>query len=254
MTESHDKYSAASRKRAEELADYFWTHQKDASLGLEADDIKLTAWALKAYALSAERDSIIEECAQVVQAKHDELAKRSYPAPAILLTLVKAIRALQGPSAAQGTINQCDGCQRGLPIRDGKYHDLTGQFGAYPGEVMTCTADRYLAPSSARDTKERRQIVGDIVELTAVLQGNASALDLLNRVAGAAFAGLDAPASAIRAPTERELLKLLVDYHDNQASGAEAMGVDGSVKYHDRQSAKFKAMLEKLPATEGRSA
>lgn len=43
----------------------------------------------------------VEECAMVVKAKHDELAKRAYPPPAILMTLVEEIRALKGtPSAA----------------------------------------------------------------------------------------------------------------------------------------------------------
>lgn len=40
-------------------------------------------------------------------------------------------------------INQCDGCQRGLPVVNGK-HDLTGTAGSYPGEVMACTKDRYV--------------------------------------------------------------------------------------------------------------
>lgn len=45
----------------------------------------------------------VEECAMVVKAKHDELAKRAYPPPAILMTLVEEIRALKGtPSAAPG--------------------------------------------------------------------------------------------------------------------------------------------------------
>ncbi|MHB1328011.1 MAG: hypothetical protein ACYC2K_07400 [Gemmatimonadales bacterium] len=43
-------------------------------------------------AVRAER----EACAQVLQAKHEELAKRSYPPPAILLTMAEAIRARNG--------------------------------------------------------------------------------------------------------------------------------------------------------------
>lgn len=50
-------------------------------------------------------------------------------------------------------INQCDGCQRGLPIRDGK-HDLTG-VGSYRGEVMACTANRYVS-QDAKDAARWR--------------------------------------------------------------------------------------------------
>lgn len=39
-------------------------------------------------------------------------------------------------------MNQCDGCNRGLPVVNGN-HYLTG-IGSYPGEVMGCTAARYF--------------------------------------------------------------------------------------------------------------
>ena len=39
-------------------------------------------------------------------------------------------------------MNQCDGCRRGAPLKNGM-HDLTGTQGSYPGEMMGCSADRY---------------------------------------------------------------------------------------------------------------
>lgn len=47
--------------------------------------------------------------------------------------------------------NQCDGCQRGLPVKyriegGGPIHELSGELGAYPGEVISCTAERYHQP------------------------------------------------------------------------------------------------------------
>ena len=47
--------------------------------------------------------------------------------------------------------NQCDGCARGAPLRDGKYHDLTGFVGSYSGEVMSCTRQRYPLFTDAYD-------------------------------------------------------------------------------------------------------
>lgn len=38
-------------------------------------------------------------------------------------------------------LNQCDGCRRGAPLKDG-VHELSGQ-GTYPGEKMACTKERY---------------------------------------------------------------------------------------------------------------
>lgn len=75
-----------------------------------------------------------------------------------------------------------------------------------------------------------------------------------DRAAFEAFAISEGFTRSAKPPTERELLQLLVDYHDNQASGAEAMGVDGSVKYHDKQRAIFQAMLDKRAIAEGRGA
>ena len=40
-------------------------------------------------------------------------------------------------------LNQCDGCQRGIPVING-VHKLVG-IGNYPNEVMGCTADLYRA-------------------------------------------------------------------------------------------------------------
>lgn len=56
---------------------------------------------VKAAQSATERSAIIEECAQVMQRKHEELAKRSYPPPTILLEMRDAIRALDrtSPSA-----------------------------------------------------------------------------------------------------------------------------------------------------------
>lgn len=52
------------------------------------------------------------------------------------------------PSADEQAVNQCDGCQRGLPIVNGM-HELTGQAGSYDGEKMACTKDRYTHPRAA---------------------------------------------------------------------------------------------------------
>ena len=45
-------------------------------------------------------------------------------------------------STPRESINQCDGCMRGIPVKDG-LHDLTGEVGAYPGEKMWCTKELY---------------------------------------------------------------------------------------------------------------
>ena len=63
---------------------------------------------------------------------------------------------IQARLSHTATINQCDGCQRGLPLREGKYHDLTGEVGCYPGEVISCTADRYAQPSATATTGEKK--------------------------------------------------------------------------------------------------
>lgn len=42
----------------------------------------------------------------------------------------------------RNALNQCDGCRRGLPVKDG-LHDLTGEVGSYPGEKMWCTKELY---------------------------------------------------------------------------------------------------------------
>lgn len=44
-------------------------------------------------------------------------------------------------------MNQCDGCQRGLPIIKGK-HYLIG-IGSYPGEVQACTRYLYKSETTA---------------------------------------------------------------------------------------------------------
>ncbi len=43
-----------------------------------------------------ERAQVIEECAAIIDAKYDELAKRSYPPPSILRELSAALRQLKG--------------------------------------------------------------------------------------------------------------------------------------------------------------
>ncbi len=46
------------------------------------------------------------------------------------------------PSRPVAVINQCDGCRRGLPVKDGWIH--RGADG--PWDVIACTKDRYAAP------------------------------------------------------------------------------------------------------------
>lgn len=50
--------------------------------------------------------------------------------------------------------NQCDGCQSGWPTRDGVHMVI----GGYPGELQSCTADRYplrWCDAQCRDDWER---------------------------------------------------------------------------------------------------
>lgn len=48
-----------------------------------------------------------------------------------------------------GRVNQCDGCRRGAPLKNGT-HDLTGFEGSYPGEKMSCTAKLYIEAGAKR--------------------------------------------------------------------------------------------------------
>ena len=68
--------------------------------------------------------------------------------------LMRSIDGNRGVRAVAAPINQCDGCRRGLPIENGM-HRLTG-IGCYTGEVMGCTADRYIpaAQGTSEDAKD----------------------------------------------------------------------------------------------------
>lgn len=65
--------------------------------------------------------------------------------------------ALRTPASAARPINQCDGCQRGLPLgTNGHHYDHDGS-GALP--VMACTADRYAASSELPKNPMRAECI-----------------------------------------------------------------------------------------------
>lgn len=47
------------------------------------------------------------------------------------------------------TINQCDGCRRGLPVNA---HNIHEGEGFWAGDMQACTKDRYLVPLLAAQT------------------------------------------------------------------------------------------------------
>lgn len=44
--------------------------------------------------------------------------------------------------------NQCDGCRRGLPVRDGTH------YGKSPFDAIGCTADRYCTAEELADLRK----------------------------------------------------------------------------------------------------
>lgn len=93
--------------------------------------------SIQASSVAEARRAVIEECADIADQKLDHFSGTEC---IYICDVAEAIRDLARVSP-QLTINQCDGCRRGLPIIDGK-HYLEG-IGTYRGEVMGCTKDRY---------------------------------------------------------------------------------------------------------------
>lgn len=79
---------------------WFATFREDGGL---ADRVPSLCWPFLEEIVrlrDVQRDAVIEECAQVVNAKFNDLAKRSYPPPSIFLEMVDAIRAIKSPASS----------------------------------------------------------------------------------------------------------------------------------------------------------
>lgn len=79
------------------------------------------------------------------------------PCQAALMQVYAAGKREALRSSAAPQINQCDGCRRGLPVRDGIHIDQDGIA------AMACTADRYAAPQG-EPVPKRKPKIGPIDE------------------------------------------------------------------------------------------
>lgn len=142
---------AAGKKVSELLSNR--TAERDAALGREAAlqkcistlELIINSGANRCGALQArltaadEREDVLVTALSKIKLRLDAFveAERDMPSPSVEVCQSIAYAALK---PAEGQLNQCDGCQAGIPVVNGAHR--MGNPGAYP-DTMSCTAKLY---------------------------------------------------------------------------------------------------------------